>query len=55
MNEVSLASDYWTISYNVSVSVGGDTDTLICITGSIAEAFYMEQAGKGETCFEISA
>ncbi len=29
-------------SIRLAVSIGGDTDTLACINGSIAEAFYGE-------------
>ena len=33
-----------------AVSLGGDSDTLACITGSIAEAFYgMPQELRNET------
>jgi ADP-ribosylglycohydrolase len=35
-----LESSDFINSIQVAISVGGDTDTIACITGSIAEAFY---------------
>ncbi len=35
-----LESDDWEDAVRKSVSLGGDADTLACITGAIAEAFY---------------
>ncbi len=37
-----LESDDFTSAIRLAVSIGGDSDTLACITGSIAEAFYDE-------------
>lgn len=30
------------MSFAVAVSLGGDSDTLACITGGLAEAYYQE-------------
>lgn len=30
----------------LAISLGGDSDTMACITGGIAEAYYSQQAGK---------
>ena len=39
-----------------SVSIGGDSDTIACIAGSIAEAFYgMEEEYKAETLKRLPA
>lgn len=35
-----LESRDWEHSVRLSISLGGDADTLACITGSVAEAFY---------------
>ena len=35
-----LDSDYFEDAIRMAISLGGDSDTLACITGSIAEAFY---------------
>jgi len=35
-----LESDDFKSSIQIAISIGGDTDTLACITGSIAESFY---------------
>jgi ADP-ribosylglycohydrolase len=35
-----LESDSFVNSIKIAISIGGDTDTLCCITGSISEAFY---------------
>ena len=37
-----LDSRDWEDAIRNAVSLGGDADTLACITGSIAEAFYKE-------------
>jgi ADP-ribosyl-[dinitrogen reductase] hydrolase len=37
-----LESDDFEHSIRLAVSLGGDTDTLACITGGIAEAYYKE-------------
>ena len=37
-----LGSNDFINSIQIAISLGGDTDTLACITGSIAEAFYKE-------------
>ena len=38
-----------------AVSLGGDSDTLACITGGIAEAFLRDAAGTAGRDFETSA
>ncbi|GHV80317.1 hypothetical protein AGMMS49944_21080 [Spirochaetia bacterium] len=35
-----LESDDFINSIQIAISIGGDTDTICCITGSISEAFY---------------
>ena len=35
-----LASDNFESAIRMAISIGGDSDTLACITGSIAEAYY---------------
>jgi ADP-ribosylglycohydrolase len=35
-----LESRDWTSAAQIAISLGGDCDTLTCITGGIAEAFY---------------
>jgi ADP-ribosylglycohydrolase len=35
-----LASNDFENSIQIAISLGGDSDTLACITGSISEAFY---------------
>lgn len=37
-----LESDDYESAIRLAISVGGDSDTLACITGGIAEAFYRE-------------
>jgi ADP-ribosylglycohydrolase len=37
-----LESSNFEDSIQIAISLGGDSDTLACITGSIAEAFYKE-------------
>ena len=37
-----LESNDFESAIRLGVSLGGDTDTLVCITGGIAEAFYKE-------------
>jgi ADP-ribosylglycohydrolase len=37
-----LDSDDYESAVRIAVSLGGDSDTLACITGGIAEAFYKE-------------
>lgn len=45
-----LNSDSYIDTIRKSVSIGGDSDTIACIAGSIAEAFYgMEEEYKQET------
>jgi len=34
----------------LAVSLGGDSDTLACITGGIAEAYYVRKADDGRSC-----
>ncbi|GMO42967.1 MAG: ADP-ribosylglycohydrolase family protein [Treponemataceae bacterium] len=41
-----LASNDFAHALQTAISLGGDTDTLACITGSIAEAFYKEIPAK---------
>jgi ADP-ribosylglycohydrolase len=40
-----LASNDFVHAIQTAISLGGDTDTLACITGGIAEAFYKEIPG----------
>jgi hypothetical protein len=35
-----LESDSFFGAIQIAISIGGDSDTIACITGSIAEAFY---------------
>ena len=37
-----LASDNFESAIRMAISIGGDSDTLACITGSIAEAYYKD-------------
>ena len=37
-----LESDNFVHALQLAISIGGDTDTIACITGGIAEAFYRE-------------
>jgi len=37
-----LESDDYVHAIQLAISIGGDTDTIACITGGIAEAFYRE-------------
>ncbi|MDR0551357.1 MAG: ADP-ribosylglycohydrolase family protein [Spirochaetaceae bacterium] len=41
-----LVSNDFVHAIQIAISLGGDTDTLACITGSIAEAFYKEIPAK---------
>jgi ADP-ribosylglycohydrolase len=41
-----LESDDFDEAVRLAVSLGGDSDTIACITGAIAEAFYMEVPSK---------
>jgi ADP-ribosylglycohydrolase len=45
-----LLSDSYTDTIRKAVSIGGDSDTIACIAGSIAEAYYgMDEQYKDET------
>jgi ADP-ribosylglycohydrolase len=37
-----LESNDYVHAIQLAISIGGDTDTIACITGGIAEAFYRE-------------
>lgn len=37
-----LESEDFEDSIRTAISIGGDSDTIACMTGSIAEAFYKE-------------
>jgi ADP-ribosylglycohydrolase len=41
-----LESDSFEEAVRLAVSLGGDSDTIACMTGAIAEAFYMEVPSK---------
>ena len=41
-----LESDDYVHALQLAISIGGDTDTIACITGGIAEAFYQEIPGE---------
>ena len=45
-----LLSDSYIDTIRKAVSIGGDSDTIACIAGSIAEAYYgMDEQYKDET------
>jgi ADP-ribosylglycohydrolase len=41
-----LESEDWEGAVRNAVSLGGDADTMACIAGGIAEAFYREVPGE---------
>lgn len=46
------SKDYET-AIRLAISIGGDSDTIACITGGIAEAYYKENSPRNGRFYKI--